>query len=105
VWRSSKRYDPADKIYRADPHITIKISSSAEYDFTPRRSFSVSYANGKIKKWKWLLENQKYACIGDAYAGVYKKIMNGRKITEQGWIFENLKTNKGCDSYFSGWCI
>ena len=50
------------------------------------------------------MKNEKYVCIGGAFAGTYKKIAHGKETIEHGWIFENLKTKKGCDSYFSGWC-
>lgn len=50
------------------------------------------------------MKNQQYVCIGGAFAGIHKKIVAGNEITEHGWIFENLKTKKSCDSYFSGWC-
>lgn len=50
------------------------------------------------------MKNQPYVCIGGAFAGTRKKKVDGKEITEHGWIFENFKTKKGCDSYFSGWC-
>ena len=50
------------------------------------------------------MKGQQYVCIGGAFTGTLKKLENGKEITEYGWIFENLKTKRGCDSYFSGWC-
>lgn len=57
-----------------------------------------------LTTWKRLMKNQEYVCIGGAFAGTYKKIENGQEIKKHGWIFKNLKTKKGCDSYFSDWC-
>ena len=104
VWYDKGVYDPYDKVVRSNPHITIKIASTLVHDYEPRRNFSIDYAKEKVSAWKRLIKNQKYVCIGGAFAGTHKKIVDGREITEHGWIFENLKTKKGCDSYFSGWC-
>ena len=103
VWYDKGTYDPYDKVIRSDPHIRIKIATVI-HEYEPRRNFSINYAKEKVKAWKNLMKNQKYVCIGGAFAGTHEKIINGKKITEHGWIYENLKTKKGCDSYFSGWC-
>src|SRR3990167_4068438 len=104
VWYEKGEYDSDEKITRGHPHITIKIDPKVIHDYVVRRGFSLDYAKEKVTAWKRLMKNQKYVCIGGAFAGTYKKIENGKEITEHGWIFENLKTKKGCDSYFSGWC-
>ncbi len=104
VWYDKGVYDPYDKVVRSDPHISVKMMPMTTLEYEPRRNFSVDYAKEKVSTWKRLIKNEKYVCIGGAFAGAHKKIKNGTEITEQGWIFENLKTKKGCDSYFSGWC-
>jgi hypothetical protein len=104
VWYDKGVYDPYDKVVRSDPHISIKAADMVMHDYEPRRNFSIDYAKEKVTTWKRLIKNEKYVCIGGAFAGTHKKIMDGREVTEHGWIFENLKTKKGCDSYFSGWC-
>jgi len=104
VWYDKGTYDPYDKVVRSDPHISIKTSPIVTHEYEPRRNFSIDYAKEKVTAWKHLMKNQQYVCIGGAFAGSHKKIIYGIEITEHGWIFENLKTKKGCDSYFSGWC-
>jgi len=104
VWYDKGAYDPYDKVVRSDPHISIKTSSMTTHEYEPRRNFSIEYAKKKVVKWKKLMKDEKYVCIGGAFAGTHKKIKNGKNITTHGWIFENLKTKKGCDSYFSEWC-
>ena len=42
--------------------------------------------------------------IGGYFVETNEKFQNGKKILNHLWVFENLKTKKGCDSYFSGWC-
>lgn len=48
------------------------------HEYEPRRNFSIDYAKEKVTAWKHLMKNQKYACIGGAFAGTYKKIINGK---------------------------
>ena len=104
VWYEKQNDDPYEKTERGDAHITIRDTSTTMHDYVPRRSFSSDYAKEKVSTWKHLLKNQQYACIGGIYVSTHKKMKDGKEITEHGWIFENLKTKKGCDSYFSGWC-
>ena len=104
AWYEKGEYDADEKITRGYPHITIKNNLTEIHDYVVRRGFSLDYAKEKVAKWNWLMKNQKYVCLGGAFSGTDKKIIDGKEIEEHGWIFENLKTNKGCDSYFSGWC-
>lgn len=104
VWYDKGTYDPYDKVVRSDPHISIQATPMVIHEYEPRRNFSIDYAKEKAAAWKRLMKNQQYVCIGGAFAGTHKKTVNGKEIIEHGWIFENLKTKKGCDSYFSGWC-
>jgi hypothetical protein len=104
VWYEKGEYDPYDKVLRSEPYITIQETKVVVHEYEQRRNFSIDYAKEKVKRWKQLMKNQQYVCIGGAFAGTHEKIKNGKKITEHGWVFENLKTKKGCDSYFSGWC-
>lgn len=104
VWHDKGVYDFDDKVLRSDPHISIQETSTTMHIYEPRRNFSLSYAKEKVATWKRLMKNEKNVCIGGAFAGTRKRIVDGKKIIEHGWIYENLKTNKGCDSYFSGWC-
>lgn len=97
-------YDPDEKITHGSPYIQIKTNSATTYDYVLRRAFSLDYAQDKVKKWQQLMKNQKFVCIGGAFVEINEKIQHGKKEYNQLWVFENLKTKKGCDSYFSGWC-
>ncbi len=104
VWHDKGVYDSYDKVVRSDPHIRIQVTPTVIHVYEPRRNFSLNYAKEKITAWNRLMTNEKYVCIGGAFTGTHKNYVNGKEIIEHGWIYENLKTNKGCDSYFSGWC-
>ena len=104
VWYEKGDYDPDEKITHGSPYIRIKTNSTTTYDYALRRAFSLNYAQDKIKKWQQLMKNQQFVCIGGSFIRTNEKIQHGKKEYNHLWVFENLKTKKGCDSYFSGWC-
>ncbi|HSW75977.1 MAG TPA: hypothetical protein VLG50_02970 [Candidatus Saccharimonadales bacterium] len=96
VWYEKGDYDPDEKITHGSPYIQAKTNSTTIYEYVLRRAFSLEYAQNKVKKWQQLMKNQQFVCIGGSFVKTNEK--------NQLWVFENLKTKKGCDSYFSGWC-
>ncbi len=104
VWYEKGSYDLDEKITHGSPYIRIKTNSTTTYDYVLRRAFSLDYAQNKVKKWKQLMKNQQFVCIGGSFVKTNEKIQNGKREFKHLWVFENLKTKKGCDSYFSGWC-
>jgi hypothetical protein len=104
VWYEKGEYDSDEKIIRGNPYIRIKTNSTTTYDYVLRRAFALDYAQDKIKKWQNLMKNQHYVCIGGIFVETNEKIQDGKKVSNHLWVFENLKTKTGCDSYFSGWC-
>jgi hypothetical protein len=103
VWYEKGAYDSDDKIIYGSPYIRVKADSTI-YEYALRRAFSLDYAQNKVKRWQKLMKGQQYVCIGGYFVRTNEKIQNGKMISEHLWVFENLKTKKGCDSYFSGWC-
>ncbi len=97
-------YDPDEKIVHGSPYIQVKTSSTMKYEYALRRAFSLEYARNKVKKWQKLMINHQFVCIGGYFVEKKEKIQNKKKECHQLWVFENLKTKQGCDSYFSGWC-
>ncbi len=104
VWYEKGYYDSDEKITHGSPYIRIKTNSTTTYDYVLRRAFSLNYAKNKVKKWQQLMKNQQFVCIGGIFVEKNIKIEDRKQITNYLWGFENLKTKKGCDSYFSGWC-
>ncbi len=104
AWYEKEDDDPYDKTKRGVAHLTVNTTHNVIYDYVPRRSFSPAYAKTKVSVWRNIIKGQQHACIGGIYVSTHKKIKDGKEITEHGWIFENLKSKKGCDSYFSKWC-
>lgn len=104
VWYEKGDYDPDEKITHGSPYIQVKANSTTTYEYFLRRAFSLAYAQNKVKKWNQLMKNQEFVCIGGSFDKTNEKIQDGKKMINHLWVFANLKTKKGCDSYFSGWC-
>jgi len=103
VWYEKNDFD-LDGTLHSNPYILVTINPTTTYQYCLCRSSSADYAQDKVKKWQDLMKNQQFVCIGGSYNQTSYKFQNGKKTTNQSWFFENLKTKKGCDSYFSGWC-
>ena len=73
-----------------------------EYSF--RRGIAAEVCNDKLLKWKELMSGERYACLGGAFVEKEEKSLQGKKIQVWGWIYDKLKTKKGCESYFENQC-
>lgn len=80
--------------------IMVSNDSNAYHEYSMRRVWATSTYADRFNLWLKLMRNEKYVCLlGDF---VYRKKIKGA-ITQY-WIFEKIKTKKGCDSYFAGDC-
>jgi len=69
-----------------------------------RRIWPIPVYLEKFKVWLKLMRKEKYVCIaGSSPFRERDLIKAGRKNTIS-WTFEQLKTKKGCDSYFENNC-
>ena len=57
-----------------------------------------------FKKWQKLMKNEKYVCLAGSMGRTEKKTKHNKLHIKYLWIFEKIKTLKGCDSYFTGQC-
>ncbi|HSW48406.1 MAG TPA: hypothetical protein VLG67_05000, partial [Candidatus Saccharimonadales bacterium] len=92
VWYEKGSYDPYDKITYSSSYIQVKTESTTIYEYSLRRAFSLDYARNKVRRWQKLMKGQQFVCIGGYFVRTKEKNPNGKKISEQLWVFENLKT-------------
>jgi len=71
-----------------------------QHVYEMRTNLSITDYQKKFNKWLKLMKGEKYVCLAGHFVDLDKKVMNGRTWITYGWIFEKLKTKKGCDSYF-----
>lgn len=80
----------------SDLRIMISDESSGYHEYSMRRVWPTSTYEERFKLWLKLMKGQKYVCLSGNFVNREEKA-NG-VITR--WIFEKIKTKKGCDSYF-----
>jgi hypothetical protein len=65
-----------------------------------RRALSVDVRDRFIKTWRQLINNQLHVCIHGDFASNRIELIDGKKQQVYGWVFNKLKTKKGCHGYF-----
>lgn len=71
------------------------------HKYEMRTNLSIIEYQKRFNKWLGLMNGEKYVCLAGHFVDIKKKkVMNGRTQTTYRWVFEKLKTKKGCDSYF-----
>lgn len=73
-----------------------------EYGF--RRAFDLRVCEDHLKVWQKLSTKAQAVCLLGEPAGFEKKSFGGKTVSIKGWVWDRLKTKKGCDSYFEGDC-
>lgn len=86
--------------------ITIKVSITPEvfHEYEMRRVFPVVDSLPKFARFHQLMKDEKYVCLAGHFVSLEKYQNHGYQQQEYGWIFDKLKTTKGCVSYFDGDC-
>jgi hypothetical protein len=81
--------------------IMVSDDSSGYHEYSMRRVWPTSTYEDRFNLWLKLMKNEKYVCLlGDF---VYREEKT-KGVVSQHWVFEKIKTKKGCDSYFAGDC-
>ncbi len=73
-------------------------------EYSMRRPWAIDEQEIIFKKWQKLMKNEKYVCLSGNMGRSEKKIKHNKLHIKYSWIFEKIKTLKGCDSYFTGQC-
>ncbi len=64
-----------------------------------RARWSVADFEKRFNKWRKIMKGEKYVCLAGDFVNFEHKKENGIERDVYNWIFEKIKTKKGCDSY------
>lgn len=93
--------DPKKFLADAD----IRAYSGKEYhEYGGRRADDLKLCQKSLKEWKRISANVDTICLLGEAAGMEQKIRDGKKIVVKGWVWDMVKTKKGCNSYFGEDC-
>lgn len=89
----------------ADLTINVRDQSGITHEYGMRSVYDLPTYQRDFNRWQKLMKGEKYVCLGGDFVSVQNEFApNGEKIKVYGWIFDKLKTKKGCASYFEGDC-
>lgn len=54
----------------------------------------------QVDQWHTLMKKEKYVCLAGSFGEVTPKTVNGKTLLVYGWIYDKLKTKKGCSAYW-----
>lgn len=87
-----------------DIEIKGMIKPGVFHEYGMRRAWPVKDFQKEFTHWRNLMKGEKYVCIAGHFLDHSETIKNGAKRETYGWIFERLKTKKGCVAYLDGAC-
>ncbi len=91
------------KIPFSDADIRIEMETEIhEYEF--RRAIELEACKHYLKNWKRLIQGEYAVCFGGHPASVEYRKVKGKTKKVTGWVYDKLKTKKGCYSYFGKHC-
>lgn len=88
----------------AEISITVWIKPGVIHEYAMRRFFTFHDFLKDFKHWHQLMHKEKYVCLAGHFVGHEKYIERNRQVESYGWIFDKIKTAKGCFAYFTGKC-
>lgn len=84
--------------------INVWSPNGVSNEYSMRRPWAIDEEEIIFKKWQKLMKNEKYVCLAGSMGRTEKKTKHNKLHIKYFWIFEKIKTLKGCDSYFTGQC-
>lgn len=89
----------------AELSITVTASPGIFHEYTMRTLAPADLYEAVFRNWRNLMKNEKYICLGGQFGRHFYRLKDGRLKQEvYTWTFDELKTKKGCDSYFYEKC-
>lgn len=79
--------------------INVMTDNGIIHAYEMRANWSIKDSQKRFNKWLELMKGEKYVCLAGDFVQ-REHVVRGIFREEYGWIFEKLKTKKGCDSYF-----
>ena len=81
------------------------IQKTEHHNYGFRHAWDLASCIETLNIWKKLSENQEAICLLGVPAGKPElEKINGKLILVHGWVWERIKTKKGCNSYNEGEC-
>lgn len=87
-----------------DLMIRVWLDNGISHRYYMRRAWPVSGYGDMFSDWQKFMKNEKYVCLAGRFSSYKETKRNGKTWKKYSWVYEKLKTKKGCDSFFAGQC-
>lgn len=87
-----------------DLEIRAMIKPGVFHEYGMRRAWPTEDFQQVFNHWRKLMDKEKYVCLAGHFVNRSQTIENGVKRDIYGWIFDRLKTKKGCVAYLDNNC-
>lgn len=82
----------------ADLKIIITAKPKVIHEYNIRKRMTVTDFERIFNKWRAIMKNEKYVCLAGSFISREQTTLHNKNIEKSRWVFEALKTKKGCDS-------
>lgn len=103
-WRDADGMGPSNVIVTMCDFDIWNKKVTPVQDYGGRRAKEVTYCNEFRAYWKKLTKLETYICLSGESVGVEMEKVDGKPQKVQGWVWNAIKTKKGCYSYFDENC-
>ena len=83
----------------ADLKIVVWVNQHLIHEYGMRKRLSITDFERRFNKWREIMKREKYVCLAGDFVNYEHKNENGIDMDIYSWLFEKIKTKKGCDSY------
>lgn len=84
--------------------ITVYATPNVIHEYSMNDLYLTSIYEKHFNLWHKIMKGEKYVCLAGNFVDIEKKTEDGKTKEIYGWIFDKIKTKKGCDSNFMGDC-
>jgi hypothetical protein len=88
----------------SDLEISGMVRPGVFHEYGMRRAWPVRDFQKQFNSWRRLMKGEKYVCLAGHFVNYSEPSDYGVKRKVYGWIFDRLKTKKGCVAYLNSDC-
>jgi len=103
TFKSKCRYIEFNEAWRqhtGDLSLSIVDDDGIVNEYGMRHALRIKECKQGVRQWKKLIKNEDYICLHGDFTSSNVKNIDGKEQKVYGWVFNKLKTKKGCDGYF-----
>jgi len=99
---TAEEWGPDENV--SDIEIIVKLKNGITHEYGMRRPHGINEFKRRVQQWNELKRGQQYVCLSGSFVNRVNKIIEGEEREINGWIFDRIKSKKGCSGFFETTC-